>query len=50
MSLNGGTIGNGYASFLLGLVDNATMGPYGGIVVCGLPSAAQQPRIFEPRG
>jgi len=31
MSLNGGYIGNGYASFLLGLVDNASMGPYGGV-------------------
>lgn len=30
-NLNGGYIGNGYASFLLGAVDNATMGPYGGI-------------------
>jgi hypothetical protein len=31
MGLNGGYIGNGYASFLLGQVDNATMGPYGGV-------------------
>jgi len=31
MNLNGGAIGDGYASFLLGLVDNATMGPYGAI-------------------
>src|SRR5207245_1299369 len=31
LNLNGGYIGNGYASFLLGLVNNATMGPYGGI-------------------
>jgi hypothetical protein len=30
-NLNGGYIGNGYASFLLGLVDNATVGPVGGV-------------------
>lgn len=30
-NLNGGYIGNGYASFLLGLVNNATMGPLGGV-------------------
>ena len=28
---NGGYVGNGYASFLLGLVDNGTMGPVGGV-------------------
>lgn len=31
MGLGGGYIGNGYASFLLGQVSTATMGPYGGI-------------------
>jgi hypothetical protein len=31
MGLNGGYIGNGYASFLLGYVNNATMGPLGGV-------------------
>jgi hypothetical protein len=31
MNLNGGTIGNGYASLLLGYVNNATMGPLGGV-------------------
>jgi hypothetical protein len=30
-NLNGGYIGNGYASFLLGLVDNASIGPLGGV-------------------
>jgi hypothetical protein len=30
-NLSGGYIGNGYASFLLGLVNNATMGPLGGV-------------------
>jgi hypothetical protein len=29
-NLNGGYIGNGYASFLLGLVNNASIGPLGG--------------------
>jgi hypothetical protein len=31
MNLNGGYIGNGYASFLLGYVNSATMGPLGGL-------------------
>jgi hypothetical protein len=31
MSLNGGYIGNGYASFLLGYANSATMGPLGSI-------------------
>jgi hypothetical protein len=30
-NLNGGYIGNGYASFLLGAVDNASIGPLGGV-------------------
>ena len=31
MNLNGGYIGNGYASMLLGYVNSATMGPLGGV-------------------